>query len=107
MPVPKGLTKCPVCGEYRGKVSGRDLTIDVEDLDLNYYLDRVEYELRMSYRDDAYTVSCLCDGIPCPRCHKNKIHRPISNSYNEKANTVEHWPYFSGQIPCGECRSKK
>ena len=50
------------------------------------------------------TVSCLCDGILCSKCKKNKIHRPISNYYDPKENRIWHVPYFGGMIPCAECR---
>jgi len=75
-PIRKGLTKCLICGEYKGKVN-------------------------------KVSVSCLCDGIICPKCHINKMHRPISNYYDEKTNKIWHSPWFMGQAGCSECRNKK
>ncbi|HEY4513563.1 MAG TPA: hypothetical protein VJH06_03565 [Candidatus Paceibacterota bacterium] len=80
--IPEGLIKCGACGEYKGKV--------IEDDEEGYI-----------------GVSCLCDGIPCPKCKINKIHRPISNSYDEINNSIGHWPYFSGMMPCNECKNIK
>ncbi len=70
VPIPPGLTRCPVCGEYRGS-----------------------------------NVTCLCEGILCRRCEKNRIHRPISNSYDPETNTIRHHPWFSYLKPCNACRS--
>lgn len=78
--IPKGLFKCKKCGEYKGAV-----TEEGEDV----------------------MVSCLCDGILCPKCKKNKIHRPISNSYDPETNDIVHYPYFSGMMGCGECRKSQ
>ncbi len=108
MPVPKGLEKCPVCGEYKGTVKGSELSRFWEqdesvDDDMKQFMEE-SYE---EDRDKMLTVTCLCDGIPCQRCGKNKIHRPISNSYDEKSNTIEHWAFFCGQIPCWECKRKE
>ena len=79
--IPKGLYKCEKCGEYRGEVKEKG--------------------------KEYLTVSCLCDGILCPKCKKNKIHRPISNSYDERGNDILHHPYFTGMTDCGECGEKK
>jgi len=91
---PTGMKQCPVCGEYRGSVYARDL-----DWGGSAFPPNEPYRI--------ITSSCLCDGIPCPRCKKNKIHRPISNSYDPRRNCIEHWPYFSGMRPCRECREKE
>jgi len=91
--IPNGLYKCEQCGEYKGKVMEKDLNWD------NYF-NKAEVEKSEKY----LTVSCLCDGIICPKCKKNKIHRPISNSYNVENNTIEHWPYFTGMMGCSECK---
>jgi hypothetical protein len=72
-PIPNGLTKCAACGEYRGKVHASALNWNWERPD--------DPERRIG-------VTCLCDGILCSRCKRNKIHRPIT-------------------IPCAECQSKE
>lgn len=86
----KGLNKCKVCGEYKGKVKAKDLHWN-GPVDAN----------------EIISVSCLCDGIICPRCKKNKIHRPISNSYAEETNEVWHHPWFMGQAGCDKCRKMR
>jgi len=90
--IPPGFERCPVCGEFNGTTKAKYLNwegLPPDDL------------------EETITVSCLCKGILCRRCKKNKIHRPISNSYEEDSNTIDHWPSFSGMIPCSECRAKE
>lgn len=85
----EGLVKCEVCGEYQGKVMSKDLNWDNP------------FDKKNKEKSEEYLgVSCLCVGIPCPKCEKNKIHRPISNSYDERSNSIEHWPWFSGMMSC-------
>lgn len=92
--VPDGLTRCAVCNEYRGVMALNDLPGFSSSI----------------YRDEdprtPLTVSCICDGILCGTCKKNRIHRPISNSWSERGG-FGHWPYFSAMIPCDDCRAKK
>lgn len=92
--IPKGLVKCEVCGEYKGSVKENDLS-------WSDYSDKES----VNNSEEILGVSCLCDGILCPKCKKNKIHRPISNSYDETDNSIGHWPYFTGMMGCEECRS--
>jgi hypothetical protein len=82
MAVPDGLERCPVCDEYRGAC--------VVDTVFN--------------RGAKVQVACLCDGIVCPRCGVNQMHRPISNRYDEVERKVLHVPYFMGWAGCKECR---
>jgi hypothetical protein len=88
----KYFSKCEKCGEYNGRVKNKDL---------NW-----EGFFHKDEEEKYTTLSCLCKGILCPRCKKNKIHRPISNSYDPKNNTIGHWPWFTGWMPCEECRKK-
>lgn len=91
-PVAKGLIKCPVCGEYKGKTKAKYLNwYDPSGIDPN----------------EVISTSCLCDGIICPKCHITKMHRPISNQYDQQANMIWHSPWFAGQAGCSECRKKK
>lgn len=83
-PVPPGLSKCPVCDEYKGSLG----TVHEDGLSL------------------ALNVTCICEGIPCCRCGVNKVHRPISNSWTERGG-LGHWPYFANMIPCPDCRAKQ
>ena len=90
--VPKGLNKCKICGEYKGEVKAKYLNwFDSSDIDPN----------------EVIIISCLCDGIICPKCHITKMHRPISNKYNEETNSMSHIPWFMGQAGCGKCRKSK
>lgn len=91
--IPSGLNKCERCGEYRGEVMKKDLNWE------GYY-DKENAEKS----EELIGVTCLCDGILCPKCKKNKIHRPISNSYDEESNEVWHNPWFGGMMGCNECR---
>jgi len=52
------------------------------------------------------TISCICDGIPCRRCKKNLIHRPISDQWDEH-NGFRHNSYLAGLFPCKECAPKR
>ena len=67
--IPNGLCKCEICGEFKGKVMKKDLNWES-------YFDKENKKNSAEY----LTVSCLCDGILCPKCKKNKIHRR-DNSY--------------------------
>ena len=89
-PIPPGLTRCPVCSEYRGSTLARHLNWNA-----------TPYE-----PDEVILVRCICDGILCRRCGK-KMHRPISNYYDEEANKIWHVPYFMGMFPCRECLSSR
>jgi hypothetical protein len=51
-------------------------------------------------------VQCICDGILCRRCKINRIHRPISNVWDERGG-FGHIPYFAAMASCNECRAKQ
>jgi hypothetical protein len=92
LPVPQGLFRCPVCSEWRGvtkakEVFGPDSFFEDED------------------PERPVSISCICDGIPCPRCKRNRIYRPISNQWDER-NGFGHNPWFMGQAPCKMCRAE-
>ena len=82
MAVPGGLVQCPVCGEYRG-------TCVVD----GWY-----------YRGEQVEVTCVCEGIVCPRCGLHRMNRPISDCYDKERAAVLHVPYFMGWAGCKECR---
>jgi hypothetical protein len=86
-PIQPRLFRCEVCGEWAGIVNWRLLTSD-----------------QRSESDRFSAVLCSCDGPLCCRCGKNRIHRPISDYYNEADGRVWHVPYFAGMAPCRECR---
>ena len=91
--IPEGFIKCKVCGEYNGETKMKNLNWGDEPCWKNS-------------SEDYVTVSCLCYGILCHKCKKNKVSRPISNSYYEEDNTVWHHPYFTGMRACSECLSE-
>ena len=91
--IPPSLVRCDICGDYRGEAKWKELDHCAD-----------------SFREDdemIVTFSCLCWGILCGRCKKNRIYRPISNTYNPKSNRLEHVPWFCGMMPCHECRRKE
>lgn len=90
--IPDGLAQCADCGEFRGEVRLRELSNQLSPAD---------------DPEEIIRITCLCQGIPCPKCKVQKIHRPISNSYDPETNTFSHWPYFSGMMPCALCRREQ
>lgn len=88
LPVPPGLSRCPVCNEYRG-------TIGIDD-----------ESPHSRVKGDLLSVQCICDGILCRRCNVNRIHRPISNVWTERGG-FGHVPYFAAWGSCNECRAKQ
>ena len=61
-----------------------------------------------SQREEAVVaVLCICDGIPCRKCGKGRIHRPISNYWDEARGALIHCPWFSAQAPCDQCRAEQ
>jgi hypothetical protein len=57
--------------------------------------------------EELISVSCLCKGTMCRTCGKNLVHGSGTNSYDEETNTIGHWAWFAGMIPCARCRSRK
>jgi hypothetical protein len=88
LPVPPGLSRCPVCNQYRG-------TIEIDD-----------ESVHSRKKGDSTEVQCICDGILCSRCKVNRIPRPISNQWGERRG-FGHVPYFVAMLPCKECRAKE
>jgi hypothetical protein len=68
--LPPGYRQCAVCGEFNGSTDAKNLS------GKNYS------------RTGIVSVTCLCHGIPCPRCKTTLIHRPVSNRYYPEANEV-------------------
>jgi hypothetical protein len=94
LPVPEGLSRCPICDEFRGVIALRHLPSFSSSI------------YRYEDPNTPLTVKCICDGILCRTCNTNRIHRPISNTWDERGG-FGHWPYFSAMIPCKDCRAKK
>jgi len=86
--VPRGLARRPVCNEYRGAVLKGDLPPS------------------MQREEAAVAVLCICDGIPCRKCGTGRIHRPISNYWDEAKGGFVHCPWFSGLGTCDSCRAQ-
>lgn len=111
--IPEGIHQCADCGEYRGECRVRDLDWGLSEDELlglpARYAEAVT-ALREAQRpdeDEVVRVSCLCQGIVCPICGKNRMHRPISNAYDPARNHVSHYPYFYGQRGCDECAARR
>lgn len=93
LPVPDGLTRCPVCGEYRGVMALKDVS-DPEGLH------------RDKNPDTPLRVQCICGGVLCPRCKVNKFHRPTSNVWTERGGFA-HVPALRACFPCDDCNAKR
>ena len=78
--LPAGLAFCDKCGEPRG--FKRD------------HGERLE-------------VKCICEGIPCPKCKTNKIHRPISNYYDIETGKIWHVSHYGYMNTCDRCKRRK
>ena len=76
------LRRCPRCGEFRGRVPHPEGIWPGAD------------------------VICLCDGIACRYCG-SRIHRPISDYFNEERGCVIHVPWFGANLPCRDCEPKR
>lgn len=72
--LPPGLTRCRVCNEARG--------------------------IRAS---EHVVVNCICDGVPCIRCGRNLIRRPLTNYYDDDDGRVWHVLHFL--TACRQCLS--
>jgi hypothetical protein len=83
---PRGLIRCEVCGEWRG--SG--VAPDPPD----------------GATVSTAKISCLCDGLVCGNCGQERIHRPVSDRYDEESGTVWHLPYFMGLKNCRVCGAR-
>ena len=89
--VPPGFRRCKRCGEYTGTTKAKYLCWNFHRQD----------------PEKAISVRCLCEGIPCPRCKQQLVHRPTSNSYDVATNSIWHSPWFSGMSPCHECKARE
>jgi hypothetical protein len=75
--IPPGYVQCEVCGEFNGSTDARTLSW-----------------LGERHEAGQVSVTCLCHGIPGPRCKTRLIHRPISNTFDPESNSIEHTPVF-------------
>ena len=81
--VPDGLVRCSTCGDLKG----RGLAPDPPTY------------TTMS----PVTVTCLCEGLICGACEVERMHRPISNNWDDVTQKVWHSPYFMAMRRCGNC----
>jgi hypothetical protein len=111
--IPHGFKRCQTCGEFNGSTESLFLNwsdeTDTQDLIEFFEMTPEERDDLKPVRDPSaiISVTCLCQGIPCRLCRQNLIHKPGSNTYEEKTNSVWHYPYFQGLVGCQECRMKK
>jgi len=111
--IPEGIVQCATCGEYRGRCRKGDLkhgysAEDLAGIPARYAKVIAEGADLMRPPDEAMIeVSCLCDGIVCPKCKKGRMHRPISNYYDARHNDVWHFPWFYFYRGCDECAAKR
>ena len=87
LPVPPGLSRCPVCNQYRG-------TIGI-----------VDDSIHSRKKGDSTEVQCICHGILCPRCKVNRTLRPGTNQWGERGG-FGHTSYLAVGLPCRECWAK-
>ena len=90
--IPPGYVRCNVCGGFNGSTPWENLNWTGID----------DFEPGCEIR-----VSCRCHNKPCQRCGVNKVASSGTNEYDEKTNTIGHWPWFASMIPCWECRKKE
>jgi hypothetical protein len=80
--IPDGLTRCAVCGELEGEFL---------------------YKGPHDPKPTLASVRCLCDGLVCGNCGQERMHRPISDYYNEEDGRVWHVPAFMALRKCRVC----
>lgn len=86
--LPAGLERCKICNEFCGVVRNEDLPVACQ-------------------REEAVVVvQCICDGIFCRKCGEGRVHRPISNYWDEAKGALIHRPWYSAQEPCELCERK-
>ena len=93
--VPEGLEKCPVCGEYKGRVKCKDLNWEGSG-----------FREKNEKDETPIGISCRCEGVWCPDCGRFLMRRPVSNYYDPEKNRSVHVPYFMGTA-YGECICKR
>jgi hypothetical protein len=85
LPVPDGLSRCPVCNEYKGVMAFREVPNLVEsNPDVN--------------PETPMRVQCICDGVLCPGCEKNWYHRPGTNVWEARVGVL-HFPSGVRRFP--------
>jgi hypothetical protein len=57
------------------------------------------------FRCDDHKIHCLCEGLRCKCCGRMKMHRPISNYYDEREGWLCHVPWFCAPRFCRDCRA--
>lgn len=93
LPVPDGLSRCSVCGEYQGVMALKD----VPDPEGHY---------RDENPDSPIRILCICDGVLCRRCHRNRFHKPGSRIWAERGG-IAFIPEWRDSFPCDECNEKR
>jgi hypothetical protein len=83
--LPPGLSACEACGEIRGRawVPGTGGAVYLAE------------------------STCICGGIPCRRCGRGRVRRPISDHYDPRDGHFWHTPYFGHLAGCAECAGER
>ena len=85
---PPGFEECLECGQFNGETRGRFVSNGGDP-------------------DRVVRVTCRCHGTPCLGCGVHLVNKSGSNCYHPEDNTVWHYPWFAGMMPCRWCRELK
>ena len=55
------------------------------------------------FRADEHRILCVCNGRCCERCGERKMHRPVSDYYDEWDGHLWHVPWFCTPRLCRDC----
>jgi hypothetical protein len=76
-----GVRRCERCGEIRGRF--------LQALLLGY----------------GGTITCICEGLKCRYCKRNRVRRPLTNYIGDDSIGSRHTAWFGYLIPCRECQA--
>jgi len=76
-----GVRRCERCGEIRGRF--------LQALLLGY----------------GGTITCICEGIKCRYCNRNRVRRPLTDHIGDDSIGSRHTAWFGYLIPCTECQA--
>lgn len=100
MGTPEGLIRCEICGEHKGTVQSSKPMCGPGS-----FAEVVRG--KKAAPGHFIEVTCVCNGQPCAKCGRSRVHRPGSKSYVEEEDHVYLWPEHADELPCWECRQKR